>query len=35
MAAAENPIDYLCRFLPAQDQTLLRDSQPAPIAAQA
>ena len=35
MAAAENPIDYLCRFLPAQDQTALRDSGPAPIAAQA
>ena len=35
MAAAENPIDYLCRFLPAQDQITLRDPQPAPIAAQA
>jgi hypothetical protein len=27
MAAAENPIDYLCRFLPAQDQTMIHDSQ--------
>jgi hypothetical protein len=35
MAAAENPIDYLCRFLPAQDQILLRGSQEASMAAQA
>jgi hypothetical protein len=35
MAAAENPIDYLCRFLPANDQTMLRESQTAPMAAQA
>jgi hypothetical protein len=35
MAVAEDPIDYLCRFLPAQDQTMLRDSQTASLAAQA
>lgn len=35
MAAAENPIDYLCRFLPANYQTMLRESQTAPMAAQA
>ncbi len=35
MAAEENPIDYLCRFLPANDQTMLRESQAAPTAAQA
>jgi hypothetical protein len=35
MAAADDPIDYLCRFLPAQDQTMLRDSQTASMAAQA
>ena len=35
MAAADDPIDYVCRFLPAQDQTMLRDSQTASLAAQA
>lgn len=36
MAAAEDPIDYLCRFLPAQDQLRARDLSPAaPIGAQA
>jgi hypothetical protein len=35
MAVAEDPIDYLCRFLPAQDQIMLRGSQPVPMAAQA
>ena len=25
MAAAEDPVDYLCRFLPAQDQAKVRD----------
>ena len=35
MAAADDPIDYVCRFLPAQDQTMLRDSQTASMAAQA
>jgi len=35
MAAEENPIDYLCRFLPANDQTMLRESSTTPVAAQA
>jgi hypothetical protein len=25
MAATENPIEYLCRFLPAQDQAKVRE----------
>ena len=33
MAAAEDPIDYLCRFLPAQDQASLRSAaNPEPVA---
>jgi len=37
MAAADEPVDYLCRFLPAQDQANLREAAatPEPIAAQA
>jgi hypothetical protein len=36
MAAADDPIDYLCRFLPAQDQAKLREiPPPTQIAAQA
>jgi hypothetical protein len=36
MAAAEDPIDYLCRFLPAQDQANLHAaSHPERLAAQA
>jgi hypothetical protein len=36
MAAAEDPIEYVCRFLPAQDQAMLRAAAPEqPIAAQA
>jgi hypothetical protein len=35
MAAAEDPIAYLCRFLPAQDQDALRDSQLERLVAQA
>jgi len=36
MAAAQDPIEYLCRFLPAQDQVKVRSSSnPEPIAAQA
>ena len=36
MADAEDPLDYLCRFLPAQDQEQVRDlPAPAPVAAQA
>ena len=36
MAAAEDPIEYLCRFLPAHDQEKVRESFPdAPLAAQA
>jgi hypothetical protein len=35
MAVAEDPIDYLCRFLPAQDQIMLQGSEADPIAAQA
>jgi hypothetical protein len=31
MAASEDPIDYLCRFLPAQDQIALREPPPAPM----
>jgi hypothetical protein len=35
MAAAEDPIDYLGRFMPAQDQTMVRPIYTVPIAAQA
>jgi hypothetical protein len=36
MAAADDPIDYLCRFLPAHEQTTIRASHvPAQMAAQA
>jgi hypothetical protein len=35
MAAAEDPIVYLCRFLPAHHQTALRESRMEPLAAQA
>jgi hypothetical protein len=35
MAVAEDPIDYLCRFLPAIVQIRLHSSEPQPIAAQA
>ena len=35
MAVADDPIDYLCRFLPAQDQLLLRPTGTMPAAAQA
>jgi hypothetical protein len=35
MAVAEDPIDYLCRFLPAQDQLLVNSSGTLPVAAQA
>jgi hypothetical protein len=35
MAVADNPIDYLCRFLPAPDQELVRHSEMARVAAQA
>ena len=35
MAVAEDPVDYLCRFLPAQDQLLLNSSGALPEAAQA
>ena len=36
MAAADDPINYLCRFLPAQDQAkLCGAAKPEPIAAQA
>ena len=27
MAASDNPIDYLCRFLPAQDQTTIQGAE--------
>jgi hypothetical protein len=33
MAAADDPIVYLCRFLPAQDQAALRETGPVPVAA--
>jgi hypothetical protein len=35
MAAAEDPIDYVCRFLPAHDQCLLREVNTATLVAQA
>jgi len=35
MAVADDPIDYLCRFLPAQDQMLLNASATMAVAAQA
>jgi hypothetical protein len=35
MAVAEDPIDYLCRFLPAQDQAKFRQPKKGPLAAQA
>ena len=35
MAAAEDPIEYLSRFLPEHLQSALHDSEPEPIAAQA
>ena len=35
MAAADDPVEYLCRFLPADDQVRLRSAEPAPVAAQA
>ena len=35
MAAAEDPIDYLCRFLPAHDQLMLRSVESERVAVQA
>jgi len=35
MAASEDPINYLCRFLPAQDQMMLRPANAQAVAAQA
>ena len=35
MAMAEDPIEYLCRFLPAPDQLLLKPEDPEQVAAQA
>jgi hypothetical protein len=35
MAAADNPIGYLCRFLPGADQVLLRPVDSQPVAVQA
>jgi lipid A disaccharide synthetase len=35
MAAAEDPIEYLCRFLPAHDQIMVRAVHSASLAAQA
>jgi hypothetical protein len=35
MATAENPLDYICRFLPAHDQTKVRGIHTAAVAAQA
>ncbi len=34
MAASEDPIDYLCRFLPAQDQERVLGAEEAPAVAQ-
>jgi hypothetical protein len=33
MAVADDPIEYLCRFLPAADQVLLQDSERELVAA--
>jgi hypothetical protein len=35
MAASDDPIDYLCRFLPAQDQAMIRPLEIRQIAAEA
>jgi hypothetical protein len=35
MAAADDPVDYLCRFLPAPEQMRLSPDDPEPLAAQA
>jgi len=35
MAIAEDPIDYLCRFLPAHDQVRVQQTTPEQVAAQA
>ena len=35
MAASDDPIDYLCRFLPAHDQQLLHAAETEPVAVQA
>jgi hypothetical protein len=35
MAASDDPIRYLCRFLPAQDQIMLRPAESETMAAQA
>ena len=35
MAAADDPILYLCRFLPAQDYSAVHSARPEPMAAQA
>ncbi len=35
MAASDDPIDYLCRFLPAIDQARLRESEQVLVAAEA
>jgi hypothetical protein len=35
MAAAEDPIEYICRFLPAHDQIMVREVQSAALVAQA
>ncbi len=35
MASSDDPIDYLCRFLPAQDQVMLQAVEAGPEAAQA
>jgi hypothetical protein len=35
MAAAEDPVNYLCRFLPAPDQVLLRKANNMAVVAQA
>jgi hypothetical protein len=35
MAAAEDPTDYVCRFLPAPDQAKFRSSKKEPMAAEA
>jgi hypothetical protein len=35
MAAADDPVQYLCRFLPAQDQAACRATGPLQMAAQA
>jgi hypothetical protein len=35
MVAADNPLEYICRFIPPQDQIRMRKNRPVPVPAQA